>query len=214
MGTWCVLAEIRDGIETTVCAADCTADGRCLAGETCYWSGYPGDVLACFPGGADPLGAGCTYPTNCEAGLACTSGGPAEGVCTPFCTLAPCLEGDACLNEEDCDADLACAILYMTDAGYTGRCVRECESPDRARGVPALCPTGGVCFLASASPLAPWACFPGGTTPAGAPCETFGECERGTGCWLLMDVATCVPVCNDHADCVSPRTCRDGLCLP
>jgi hypothetical protein len=197
-----------DGVGEQECVGHC-GTSPCPDGEICYPTGYP-DIWGCFPGGPDPLGARCEYPTNCERGLVCSHDGvtgTSMGTCTPYCTPFACAEGDACAFVSDCEVGLSCAILRQTDAGWTGQCVASCASADPEQ--PALCDTGEVCFFVSEG-TSERGCYPGGPVAEGMPCATLADCERGTVCWFLTDESTCVRACNTDDDCVG--TCAGGLC--
>ena len=95
--------------------------------------------------------------------------------------------GQPCEQDKDCERDLACARVDVSNTRpelhqCTVACSTDQDCPDDAR-----CHSAGVCF---------------------ATCENAQTCPEGTAC--LGD--TCVLRCAGPEDCVGGLPCVDEIC--
>lgn len=217
--TCAAVRRLADGSFAYECIELCLPENgyRCPGAELCWIArGDRLDLLGCFPGGDDPLGAPCTYVTNCERGLACEfdappdGSEPTEGTCVPGCEFGPCGEGEPCRYLSDCDASLYCAPVRRVGDAFASECVPGCEAPTDAFA--GLCADGRACVgLFAAGPET--GCVPGGDRPVGAPCEYAVDCIRGAICvTTAVGARECASACNVSADCSGGGVCVDAHC--
>lgn len=206
-----------EGVDECIALCDRPADdqpARCDDGSLCYGADESRlDVWGCFPGGEIPIGAPCGYPTDCVRGAFCSIDDPVArtGTCAPACNDGGCGLGEPCAEIVDCAEGLICASTGSSGTLADPRCVATCDpSPSDA---PYLCADGSACWLAWEVSGVPWACYPGGSTVAGAACTHLGDCERGTLCVELAEGAYCTRVCVADRDCAAFERCTAGLCL-
>jgi hypothetical protein len=189
------------------CVALCESPfGLCEGGEVCYPLGYADheDWFGCYPGGTTPIGAVCTYPTECERGAWCRwLAVDTPGFCGRACNEEPCSRtGEPCSEDAECISGL-CVCPSGGCAAHVSICMEPCDH------APSLCADGDVCIGLSGGGAA---CFPPGTTAIGATCSDAAECERGAVCFDGGSGPRCVRACNGDTDCVSPATCSGGVC--
>lgn len=215
------------------CVDLCAADGSCDDGRTCYYDGLRRVCLVPVPN-AGPLGAGCTYPQECESALCIDLPGDDVGtICADPCAdAAPCAEGLVCaptvFEGRVCLAALPDGDACFDDVMCRGeKCIRDdaaggayvCASPCPVDG----CASGFVCVEDDEDDLV---CMPNlDDRVPGEACTQARECATGICAHFDPDGpdgpedlgALCAYPCEDGA-CPSPDVCWDdgagGVCGP
>ncbi len=186
VGTQCVRTEG----DTPRCSADagCASDAACTSGQRC-------DVTSgsCLTGMGGGLGAACTGPGECAAGLC------VDGACASFCDwLVPG----------------SCAPGFFCDAQRTGTCTAMglCRAGEAGPGLPGdPCASSTDCAgLFCAEGVCSEPCAP---RDASADCPLGYECQVGTSpsCGSCQRALALGDACTTRESCAS-RLCVDGAC--
>ena len=215
-----------------ICVPRCQSDAQC-GGRRCDLSN---GLCTDEPRPGDPIGAACSEPETCAAGLCLGATDERSGLCSAFCTLgvpgcgfdgSESTIGAACLlaqvpGEGDGDSGL-CFALCEVDADCNGEgfiCVPEATSP-----------RGGVCLPETAVPAQPEPNEPEPGEPytgVGAACAGDDDCSSGLSC-LTADSdpfgipggpaqGYCSVPCENAVECPSTdtlcaSTAGGGYCL-
>lgn len=210
----CVTA--RDCASGEVCTAGvcepgpstCRADGDCAVGSFC-------DDGTCAPSGT------CTDDDACDAGFWCDH----RGTCVPrpddACrTHADCTGGELCIEgycrarEEACELDRDCAPgSFCLNNECTSNCTSDAECSAGDACIDSFCRPASECTTSSSCSTGEH-CVDGRCLPD---CSGAGRtCAAGSYC--AMEDQFCrpdwepEPFCEVDADCMTGRTCVDGVC--
>lgn len=183
----------------------------CGVDEGCVWllDAWGAPASMCLAVGTGLDGEACDDALDCAPGLDCTAL-DGSGTCRRYC----CDLNDTA----GCPAGQFCRVLLADEGGASGDGpVALCDGCDRC--TPAAtdeCPSEQGCYPLPGGAECT-ACLPGGSVPAGEPCEAANDCEPGAGCFAVEGgERRCEAFCVlDGAKCESGN-CRqvEGTTLP
>ncbi|HRE88516.1 MAG TPA: hypothetical protein PK095_05185, partial [Myxococcota bacterium] len=201
----------KDDGTLTVYAAGTCVEGACAFGSAdvvCEAGCVVRDNVAACAG--DPCdGVTCdTPPSACHAPTGLCSG----GVCTyPIATTASCDDGDACTDNDTCDASARCAGTPKTcQAPPPSTCDGDTLIVHSANGT---C-NDGACTYTTTPVACPDGCEEGrclGDPCANITCDTPpSPCHADTG--TCRDGVCEYAPCDDNDDCTEDDQCQSGIC--
>jgi hypothetical protein len=176
----------------TACLTACTADGDCIAGDTCQG----GSCTSLKPNGVTCAGDGDCLNGHCAQGFCCD--GPCGGC--KSCALTP---GTCTVVPAGQDPNASCDDMGVATCGTDG----ACDGAGACRKYAA----GSVCIAASCPAT-------GSIMNLGSTCDGSGACVANSPATLdcapfLCDGTACWTSCGDAGtNCVAGSSCVSGVC--
>ena len=205
-----------------ICVPRCQSDAQC-GGRRCDLSN---GLCTDDPRAGDPIGAACSEPETCAAGLCLGATEERSGLCSAFCTLGAAGCG---FDGSESTIGAACLLAQVPGEGDgdSGLCFGLCEVDEDCTGDGFVCvpeatsPRGGVCLPATAvAPEPEPEPEPGEPdTGVGAACGSDEDCSSGLTCLTVDSDPFGLPggpaqgYCS--VPCDSPVACpsTDNVCV-